>query len=103
MPNRIDNVPPSPESKRTQRTEPGGTGQTDRPESTLPAGDSVEISGTAQQAQAEQNRLQDAARGIPDIREDRVAQARERLANGEFESDEIRRIIADRLLDQFGV
>lgn len=104
MPNRIDNVPPSPEPRRTQRTGPGDTDQTNRTESPPPADeDSVEISGAAQQAQAEQTRLQDAARGVPDIREDRVAQARERLANGELDSDEVRRIIANRLLDQFGV
>ena len=103
MPNRIDHVPPAPDPRRTQRTESQGTESGNQSESTAPVEDRVEISSAAQQARTEQERLQDAARDIPDIREDRVAQARARIESGELNSEEIRRVIADRLLDQFGI
>jgi len=67
------------------------------------AGDSVEVSSDARQAQDLQSRLAQEARNVPDVREDRVAEARARLAAGEYDSDEVRETIANRLLDQFGV
>ena len=46
---------------------------------TIGATDSVELSDTAA--------LQSAARDLPDIREDRIAQARARIAAGEYDSE----------------
>jgi anti-sigma28 factor (negative regulator of flagellin synthesis) len=40
---------------------------------------------------------------MPEVREDRVAQAKARLEAGEYDSEGVKRQIADRLLEQFGL
>ena len=50
-----------------------------------------------------ETRLQEEARDISDVREDRVAEVRQRLQSGELDRDEVNRVIADRLLEQFGI
>ena len=90
MPGRIDGTPIPDGPQRTRQNE-----QRRSQDSTSGANDSVEISNTAA--------LQTVAREVPDIREDRVAQARDRIASGEYDNEATRRIIADRILDQLGL
>ena len=105
MPGRIEGVPApegpqrSRESRRTSdnaRTSENAArsaGETDR----------VELSGAAQESRQIESRLQSAASDVPDVREDRVAQARARIASGEYDNENVRRIIADRILSQLGL
>lgn len=107
---RIDGVPQSDPSQRPDRVEARraesrraeGAGRTrsgERPQ----ASDSVELSADAQRAQALQDRLSQEVRDVPDVREDRVAQARARMQAGEYDTENVRRVIADRLLEQMGL
>ena len=48
-------------------------------------------------------RMADEARQAPDVREDRIAEVKARIESGELDSDEVRGVIADRLIDQFGI
>ena len=43
------------------------------------------------------------ARQAPDVREDRIAEVKAQIESGELDSDEVRGVIADRLIDQFGI
>lgn len=61
--------------------------------------DSINLSTDAQ-VRAE---LTEEARNLPDVREDRIAEIRERIASGELDTEEVRRVIADRMLDQLGI
>ena len=69
----------------------------------LVEGDSVELFSDVRQAQELQSRLAQEARNAPEVREEKVAEARARLEAGEYDSEEVRETIADRLLDQFGI
>ena len=68
-------------------------------QSTSSSTDSVDLSADAQLA----TRLADETRNTPDVREDRIAEVRARIDSGELDSEEVRGVIADRLLDQFGI
>ncbi|MSS73260.1 MAG: hypothetical protein EXS64_17490 [Candidatus Latescibacteria bacterium] len=52
---------------------------------------------------ARQARLVEAAKNAPDVRADRVAQARARIQEGFYEKPETRSAIADRMLQSFGL
>ena len=93
MPGRIEGTPIPEGPQRTHQSDPRR--QNTAASDTTDAADSVEISDTAA--------LQSAARDLPDISEDRVAQARARIASGEYDNENVRRIIADRILDQLGL
>ena len=67
------------------------------------AEDSLSISDGARKTEALRSGLLDAASRLPDVRQERVAQARARLEAGEYDSENVRRVVADRLLDQFGL
>ena len=95
MPGRIDGTPLPEGLQRTRQNDTRRTQDNTEASGASDAGDSVEISDTAS--------LQNAAREVPDIREDRVAQARARIEAGEYDNENVRRIVADRLLDQFGI
>ncbi len=106
MPIPIDPIIPSPDPQRSERVQ-SQRGRPGNPpvaaDGSKPEEDRVELSGSARQAAAEQARLQDQAREVSDVRADRVAQARARLEAGEYDSEEVRSAIADRLLEQFGI
>ena len=75
-----------------QRVYPNfGKGQTAGAEVPPAKGDRVEISDEA--------RLRDAVSRIPDIRADKVAQARESIASGEMDTPERMDVALDRLLN----
>lgn len=96
MPGRIEGTPIPEGPQRTRQSDPHRRQEnTAAAADTTDAADNVELSNTAA--------LQRAAREVPDIREDRVAQARARIAAGEFDNENVRRIIADRILDQLGL
>lgn len=63
------------------------------------ATDRVDLSTDARLA----TQMADQARQTPDVREDRIAEVRGRIESGELDSEEVRGVIADRLLDQFGI
>lgn len=67
--------------------------------------DSVDISPDARETDALRTRLTDAAAETPDVREDKVADIKARIASGEFDanSDEVKRAVADGLLNQMGI
>lgn len=100
---RINDLP-APESPQRSRTnQPQRSEGSDQSSASVPSSDSLEISDAAKQSQDDQARLTEEARNIPDVREDKIADVRARLESGEFDSEEVRRVIADRLLDQFGL
>jgi negative regulator of flagellin synthesis FlgM len=70
-----------------------------------PRTDSVSISTQAQETDALQTQLTEEAANIPDVREDRVADVKARIASGEFDadSDEVKQAVAEGLLDQMGI
>lgn len=53
------------------------------------------------QIRANQARLIEAARNAPDVRADRVAQARARVQEGFYDRPEVRSAMADRVLQSF--
>ncbi len=65
----------------------------------LRASDGVNISPEAQKA-AEVARLVSLAKKIPDVREDKVAQAKERIESQSAQDQNINRTVARRLLDE---
>ncbi|MDA0746019.1 MAG: flagellar biosynthesis anti-sigma factor FlgM [bacterium] len=102
---RINDVSQPDEIRRVERTDARRTEEKRsevRAESGQPS-DSVELSPSARQAREMETRLQEEARDISDVREDRVAEVRQRLQSGELDRDEVNRVIADRLLEQFGI
>jgi len=101
---RINDLPAPEGPERTQRAEERRQADAARSRSASGTGaDSIQISTTARQTQELQTRLADTARDIPDVRQDRVAEARARLESGEYDSESVRRVIADRFLDQMGI
>ena len=52
---------------------------------------------------ARQARLVEAAKNAPDVRADRVAQARARVQEGFYDKPETRSAVADRMLQSFGL
>lgn len=94
---RINEIPQPDDPRRVQRSEARRAEQARRQARSESAGasDRIELSENA--------RLAEEVRNAPDVREDRVAEARARMEAGEFDSEEVRRAIADRLLEQFGL
>lgn len=82
------------EQRRAER------GQTDRSRT----GGGTQASASAedvQQIRAHQARLTEAAKNAPDVRADRVAQARARVQEGFYDRPEVRSAVAGRLLQSF--
>ena len=104
MPRIHDTLPPDG-PRRTERTETRRSEKADRSQvrSEPAASDRVELSEDALQAGDMQTRLRAEAQHAPDVREEVVARVRERLAAGEYDTEAVRRAIADRLLNQFGL
>ena len=65
-----------------------------------PVSDRLELSDNARKLDGVKRALEtgmQAMSAVPDVREDRVAQAKERLASGHYDSDEVRRDVAAKL------
>ena len=107
---RIDGLPQADPTRRPERTvarrtesrRPEGAGPTRSAETARPT-DSLELSGDARRAEELHDRLAQRAAEVPDVREDRVAQARARVAAGEYDTENVRRAVADRLMEQLGL
>ncbi len=99
---RIDDIPQSEDPRRTERAQARRRTEVAKQSAAGPA-DRVEVSDTAREAQALQDRLVDGVRNQPDVRQDKVAQARARMESGELDSPEARQAIADKLLESFGL
>ena len=103
---RINDLPHPEGPRRTERTETqrsDGAERTPKRAVTAAPADRVEVSADARQVQDLQKDLTDAARELPEIREDRVALARARIEEGHYDSEQVRRTVADRLLSLFGL
>ncbi len=100
---RIDDIPQSEDPRRTERAQARRQTEAAKQSAASPAApaDRVEVSNTAREAQALQDRLVDGVRNQPDVRQDKVAQARARMESGELDSPEARQAIADKLLESF--
>lgn len=105
MPGRIEGGLPPQGPQRTQENNAKRTRENRNSEtaSTTDAGDRVELSNGAQETRELESRLQNEVRNLPDVREDRVAEVRQRIASGEYNNESVRRVIADRILTQLGL
>lgn len=66
--------------------------------STSYGSDNVEISDEARKL-AEQAQIREAVEASPDIREDKIAEVKERLQNGYYDNEEVLNDVAAKLLD----
>ena len=101
---RVGDVYGSPENAgNVQRGEQRRTarGQTDRSRASDGETPSSTSSEDVQQMRAHQARLIAAAKSAPDVRADRVAQARARVQEGFYNRPEVRSAVADRLVQSF--
>ncbi|MHB8079053.1 MAG: flagellar biosynthesis anti-sigma factor FlgM [Candidatus Krumholzibacteriia bacterium] len=76
-----------------------GTGESGRP-TAQPTGDSLVLSAAARreaQMQGDLSAAREALAALPDVREERVAEARARLDSGVYETTEVRGVVAGRL------
>jgi negative regulator of flagellin synthesis FlgM len=67
-----------------------------------PGRDSIDVSEEAK-AKAELLRMTELAKNSPDIREDRVAEAKKRLDDPNYINDSVKGLVADRIMNMFGV
>jgi negative regulator of flagellin synthesis FlgM len=67
-----------------------------------PGKDSIDVSEEAK-AKAELLRARELVRNAPDIREDRVAEAKKRLEDPDYINDSVKGLVADRIMDMFGI
>jgi negative regulator of flagellin synthesis FlgM len=77
------------------------TAKTSRP-AYVPGKDSIDVSEEAK-ARAELLQATELVRASADIREDRVAEAKKRLEDPNYVNDRVKGLIADRILDVFGL
>lgn len=105
MPGRIDgNLPPQgPQRTQQNNARRIQENRNDETASTADAGDRVELSSTAQETRELESRLQNEVRNLPDVREQRLSEIRDRIASGEYDNENVRRVIADRILTQLGL
>jgi negative regulator of flagellin synthesis FlgM len=64
--------------------------------------DSIDVSDEAK-AKAELLQAAELVRTSPDIREDRIAEVKKRLENPNYINDSVKGLVADRIMDMFGV
>lgn len=98
VPQPVDPRDPRRVEGERQRDQAESTSRTERP-------DSLNISSDARETESLRARLTDEAANTPDVREDKVADVKTRIASGEFDanSDEVIRAIADSMLNQLGI
>jgi anti-sigma28 factor (negative regulator of flagellin synthesis) len=75
-------------AKDNPKTDPSGTAS--------PSGDDIVISSEAQAAATVAKTIQ-ASQVIPDVRADRIAEAKEAIERGDFRKPEIVQVVADRI------
>ncbi len=101
---RIQDVPQPDDPRRVQRAQERRTEESRETAKTETAAtDRVDVSNEARDAENLRATLSSEVKNVPDVREDRVAAAKEKLASGELDSEEARRASADSLLEQFGL
>ena len=97
-------INPVGQSVHTQQTQRKGR-KADAPPAKQ-KGDKVEISSDAKKLQ-DTNNFQTAAtkaiQEIPDIREDKITEIRQKIADGFYDQENIAFVIADKLLKEFGI
>jgi negative regulator of flagellin synthesis FlgM len=105
MPGRVDsNLPPQgPKSTQQKRAAVTQESRNREVASATDAGDRVELSGAAQETRELESQLQARVRDLPDVRQDRIAEVRSRIASGEYDNENVRRVIANRILTQLGL
>ena len=64
--------------------------------------DSAVISNEAKQL-AEEAKIRETMAKVPDVREDRIQQAREKLQNGSYNKEEVMNTVAERLMKVLGL
>ena len=64
--------------------------------------DTIDVSEEAK-AKAELLKAEELVRSSPDIREDRVAEVKKRLEDPNYINDSVKGLVADRIMDMFGV
>lgn len=64
--------------------------------------DEVEISEEARQL-AEAAKIEEIVRQTPEIREDRVAEVKEKLERGEYNNEEVINVVAERIMKALGL
>ncbi|MGA2141878.1 MAG: flagellar biosynthesis anti-sigma factor FlgM [Brevinematales bacterium] len=64
--------------------------------------DSADISKEAKQL-AEEAKIRETMARVPDIREDKVQEAREKLQNGSYNKEEVMNTVAERLMKVLGL
>lgn len=68
----------------------------------IPGKDSIDVSEEAK-SKAELFRAMDQVRRSPDIREDLVAEIKKKLEDPNYINDRVKEIVADRIVDMFGL
>ena len=86
------------DGRRQKETTETRTSSTSRP-------DSVDLSTDARETESLKSTLTEEVKNTADVREDKVADVKARIASGEFDpnSAETKRAVADALLNQMGV
>ena len=105
---RISDVPQPVDPRDPKKVEGQRERQTSEnksTESTAQAADSVNISSDARETELLRARLSDEAANTSDVREDRVANVKARIASGEFDanSPEVKQAVAEGILGQMGI
>jgi negative regulator of flagellin synthesis FlgM len=64
--------------------------------------DSIDVSDEAK-AKAELLKVAEVVRASPDVREDRIAEVKRRLEDPNYINDSVKGLVADRIMNMFGV
>ena len=97
-------VNPVGQSVQTQQTQ--RKGRKTEPASVKQGGDKVEISSEARKLQGTNNLHSVASKSLKntsDVREDKIAEVRQRIVDGFYDQNNISSSIADKLLKEFGI
>lgn len=103
---RISDVPQPIDPRDSNRAESSRQRETTESQQSQTSNiDSVSLSPDARETEALKTKLTAEVRNTADVREDRVADVKARIASGEFgpNSDETKQAVADALLNQMGV
>ena len=101
---RIQDIPQPDDPRRVQRNQERRTEESREAAKTeATASDRVDVSNEARNAENLRATLSNEVKNVPDVREDRVAAAKEKIASGGLDTEEARRASADSLLEQFGL
>ena len=76
-----------------------GRGLRRDPAAPVSSKDTVEISTEAQELQ----RIKEVAARLPEIRDERVTQVRQRVESGYYDRDDVKSSVIDELIDHFGL